>query len=120
MAPPVELIALILTDTWANLPASTEEHIKTFINCSLVSKQWATIMKEVNSMHSLIPFSYNGGQLYTIKSLSSTSNPMLCRTLTFRVNYVTTPQRLVLTGCEPSIVVNQGIESFLRKLFCGP
>ncbi|KAK0464638.1 uncharacterized protein EV420DRAFT_1517351, partial [Desarmillaria tabescens] len=103
MAPPVELIARILTDTWVNLPASTEEHIKTFMNCSL-----------------MIPFSYNGGQLYTIKSLSSTSNPMLCRTLTFRVNYVTTPQRLVLAGCEPSIVVNQGIETFLQKLFCGP
>ncbi|KAK0464645.1 uncharacterized protein EV420DRAFT_1517370 [Desarmillaria tabescens] len=119
MALPVELIARILTEAWINLPASTEEHIKTFMNLSLVSKQWAAIMKEVNSMHSLIPFSYNGGQLYTIKSLSSISNPMLCHTLTFRVNYTVTPQRLVVTGCEPSIVVNQGIESFLRKLFCG-
>ncbi len=119
MTPPAELIVRILTNTWVSL-TSTEEHIKFFITCSLVSKHWAAIIKEVNSMHSLIPFSYNGGQLYTIKSLSSISNPMLCRTLTFRVNYVIMPQRLVITGCEPSVTVNRGIESVLRKLIRGP
>ncbi|KAK0448861.1 hypothetical protein EV421DRAFT_1900567 [Armillaria borealis] len=119
MTPPAELIVRILTNTWASL-TSTEEHIKIFITCSLVSKHWAAIIKEVNSVHSLIPFSYNGGQLYIIKSLASISNPMLCRTLTFRVNYVIMPQRLVVTGCEPSVAVNRGIESVLRKLICGP
>ncbi|KAK0244352.1 hypothetical protein EDD85DRAFT_195580 [Armillaria nabsnona] len=119
MALLVELITRILTDSWTDL-TSTEDHIKTFRNLSLVSKQWAAIIKDVNSMHSMIPFSYNGGQLYTIKSLSSISNPLLCRTLTFRVEYVVMPQRVVVIKCEPSIAANKGIERILRKLFSGP
>ncbi|KAK0449225.1 hypothetical protein EV421DRAFT_1399537 [Armillaria borealis] len=119
MAPPVELITRILTDSWTDF-TSTEEHIKTFRNLSLVSKQWSAIIKEVNSMHSMIPLSYNGGQLYTIKSLSSISNPLLSRTLTFRVEYVVMPQRVVIIVCEPSVAVNKGIEYILRKLFYGP
>ncbi len=119
MALLVELITRILTDSWTDL-TSTEEHIKTFRNLSLVSKQWATIIKEVNSMHSIIPLSYNGGQLYTIKSLSSISNPLLCRSLTFRVEYVVMPQRVMIIACEPSIAANTGIESIHRKLFYGP
>ncbi len=119
MALLVELITRILTDSWTDL-TSTEEHIKTFRNLSLVSKQWATIIKEVNSMHSMIPLSYNGGQLYTIKSLSSISNPLLCRSPTFRVEYVVIPQRVMIIAYEPSIAVNKGIERILRKLFYGP
>ncbi len=115
----VELVTHILTDSWTDL-TYTEDHIKTFRNLSLVSKQWAAIIKEVNSMHSLIPLSYNAGQLYTIKSLSSISNPLLCRTLTFRVEYVVMPQRVMIIACEPSIAVNKGIERILRKLFYGP
>ncbi|PBL01757.1 hypothetical protein ARMGADRAFT_227284 [Armillaria gallica] len=45
---------------------------------------------------------------------------MLCRTLTFRVDYVAMPQRVVFTRCEPSVEANKGIESLLRKLFYGP
>ncbi len=71
-------------------------------------------------MHSWIPLSYNGGRLYSFKSLSSVSNPMLCRTLTFRVDYVAMPERVVFTRCEPSVEANKGIESLLRKLFYGP
>ncbi|SJL01161.1 uncharacterized protein ARMOST_04479 [Armillaria ostoyae] len=119
MSLPVELIARILADTWASL-TSTEEHIKTFATCSLVSREWFDIMKEVNSTHSWIPLAYNSGQLYTIKSLSSISNPILCRTLMFRVDYVAMPQRVVITRCEPSVEANKGIESLLRKLFYGP
>ncbi len=71
-------------------------------------------------MHSMIPLSYNGGQLYTIKSLFSISNPLLCRSPTFRVEYVVMPQRVMIIACEPSIAVNKGIERILRKLFYGP
>ncbi|KAK0191615.1 hypothetical protein F5146DRAFT_1049577 [Armillaria mellea] len=116
MSFPGELIATILTDAWAGLN-STEEHIKTFKTCSLVSREWSDAIKEVHSVHSWIPLSYSGGQLYSVKSLSSISNPMLCRTLTFRVDYVAMPEHLERTRCELSVEANKGIESLLRKLF---
>ncbi len=120
MSLPVELFTRILADTWASL-TSTEEHIKTFTTCSLVSREWFDIIKEVNSTHSWIPLAYNSGQLYIIKSLSSISNPILCRTLTFRVDFVTLPWYLARDyGCQPSVDANRGLESLLRKLFCGP
>ncbi|SJL04382.1 uncharacterized protein ARMOST_07748 [Armillaria ostoyae] len=119
MALPAELILLILSDLWAS-HISTDEHIETFTNCSLVSKQWSASMKEVNSTHSVIAFSYNARQLYTIPSMSAMSNPLLCRTITLRVDYVIMPQFLPKTKCGPSIVANKGIESILRKLFYGP
>ncbi|PBK65606.1 hypothetical protein ARMSODRAFT_429998 [Armillaria solidipes] len=120
MSLPNELIARILTDTWASL-TSTEEHIKTFTTCSLVSREWLDIIKDVNSTHSWIPLSYCRGQLYIIKSLSSISNPILCRTLTFRVDFAILPWYLARGyGCQPSVDANRGLESLLRKLFCGP
>ncbi|KAK0455754.1 uncharacterized protein EV420DRAFT_1553015 [Desarmillaria tabescens] len=119
MALPVELTARILTDTWASL-TSTEEHVKTFATCSLISREWLDTIKEVYSMHSWTPLSYYEGRLYTIKSLSSISNPMLCRTLTFKVEFATMPQYVVVSGCEPAIEANRGVEILLRKLFCGP
>ncbi|KAK0195138.1 hypothetical protein F5146DRAFT_273494 [Armillaria mellea] len=42
--PPAELTACILTEIWAG-STSTEEHINIFATCSLVSKQWAAIIK---------------------------------------------------------------------------
>ncbi|KAK0441182.1 uncharacterized protein EV420DRAFT_1580807 [Desarmillaria tabescens] len=119
MTLPAELTSLILSDLWA-IQSSTDEHTQTFANCSLVSKQWTAIMKEVNSTHTVIPFSYNAGQLYTIRSMSSMSNPLLCRTITLRVDYVIMPQLLLKARCSPSIAANNGIELILRKLFYGP
>ncbi|KAK0240443.1 hypothetical protein EDD85DRAFT_488860 [Armillaria nabsnona] len=116
---PAELILLILSDLWA-IQSSTDEHIETFTNCSLVSKQWSATMKDVNSTHSVIAFSYNARQLYTIPSMSAMSNPPLCRTITLRVDYMIMSQFLPKTKCGRSIVANKGIESILRKLFYGP
>ncbi len=81
MSIPPELVSEILFDLWS-IQSTAKEHIQTFENCTLVSKYWSAIMKEVNSTHSIVPFSYNGGQLYTIRAMSSMSNPLLCRTIT--------------------------------------
>ncbi|SJL01368.1 uncharacterized protein ARMOST_04689 [Armillaria ostoyae] len=116
---PVEIISLILAELWAS-QSSIEEHIRIFLSCSLVSKKWSALIKEVNSTHSFIPFSYNAGQLYAIKSLSSISSATLCRTITFRIEYVTVPRLLRLTKCTPTIEANRGIENILRRIFRGP
>ncbi|KAK0236576.1 hypothetical protein EDD85DRAFT_577765 [Armillaria nabsnona] len=117
MALVFELIFRILTELWAS-QYSIDEKVKTFLACSLVSKQWSAMIKEVNSMHSFIPFSCNGGQLYRIQSLSSISHPMLCRTITFRIDYMIMPSLLSATHeCEPSIEANRGIVSTLRRIF---
>lgn len=64
MTPPAELTICILTDIWASL-TSTEEYTETLATRSPVSKQWdATVIEDVNSMHSLIPFLYSGGLLH--------------------------------------------------------
>ncbi|KAK0441164.1 uncharacterized protein EV420DRAFT_1752571 [Desarmillaria tabescens] len=76
-------------------------------------------MKEVNSTHTVIPFSYNAGQLYTIRSMSSMPNPLLCCTITLRVDYVIMPRLLPKGRCGPSVMANKGIEFILRKLFHG-
>ncbi|KAK0463063.1 uncharacterized protein EV420DRAFT_1745596 [Desarmillaria tabescens] len=114
-----ELVVRILSELWA-AQYSIDDQVKTFLVCSLVSKQWSAAMKEVNSTHSFIPFSYNGGRLYSIKSLSSISHPMLCRTITFGINYVTVPALLLADKCTPSIEANRGVVSTLRKIFRGP
>ncbi len=116
---PVEIISLILAELWAS-QSSIEEHIQIFLSCSLVSKKWSALIKEVNSTHSFIPFSYFAGQLYAIKSLSSISNAKLCRTITFRIEYVTVPRLLRLTKCTPTIEANRGIGNTLRRIFRGP
>ncbi|KAK0476690.1 hypothetical protein IW261DRAFT_1421426 [Armillaria novae-zelandiae] len=103
MTPPAELIARIPTNIWASL-TSIEEYIKTFATCSVASKQWDAIITEVNSMHSLIPSSYSGGQSYTIK-----------------VNYVFLPQLgLATTGCEPSVAANRRIRIVRFVTFLKP
>ncbi|KAK0226987.1 hypothetical protein EDD85DRAFT_155361 [Armillaria nabsnona] len=89
--------------------------------CSLVSKQWSAIIKEVNSTHLVIPLSYSGGYLYTIHSMSSIPQPLLCRTITFKVDYyIMKLYHVQNPGCRPSITTNRGIESVLQRLFYGP
>ncbi|KAK0463036.1 uncharacterized protein EV420DRAFT_1639121 [Desarmillaria tabescens] len=120
MVPPVELVVRILAELWAG-QYSIDEQVIIFSACSLVSKQWSAVIKQVNSTHSFIPFSYNGGRLYSIKSLSSISHPMLCRTITFRIDYVTLPGLLrAANECTPSVEANREIVSTLRKMFHGP
>ncbi|KAK0432151.1 hypothetical protein EV421DRAFT_123531 [Armillaria borealis] len=120
MALVFELIFRILTELWAS-QYTIDEKVESFLTCSLVSKQWSAIIKEVNSMHSFIPFSYNGGQLYRVQSLSSVSHPMLCRTITFRIDYMITPELLYAAGeCKPTIEANRGIVSTLRRIFHDP
>lgn len=115
MAVPVDLVSRILAELWAHPFQSNEEQIDIFTTCNLVSRQWSAIMKEVTSMHSWIPFSYNKGHLYTVKPMHVIFNTMLCRTITVRVEYVIMPQVLVDTRCKPSIAANRGIESMFRK-----
>ncbi|KAK0467723.1 uncharacterized protein EV420DRAFT_1501044, partial [Desarmillaria tabescens] len=112
MALPSELISCILFELWA-IQSSTEDHIQTFSICSTVSKKWSAIIQDVNSTHSVVPFSYNGGYLYTIRSMSAIPKPLLCRTIIFKVDYVIRPSSLQNSGCEPSIIANRGIESML-------
>ncbi|PBK92516.1 hypothetical protein ARMGADRAFT_163214 [Armillaria gallica] len=82
------------------------------------------MIKEVNSMHSFFPFSCNGEQLYRIQSLSSISHPMLCRTITFRIDYMIMPKQLNTSPsdefCNMSIEANRGIVSTLRRIFHDP
>ncbi|KAK0467832.1 uncharacterized protein EV420DRAFT_1684490 [Desarmillaria tabescens] len=118
MSLPAELVFGILFSLWS-IQSCTEERVQTFKNCSLVSRCWSAIMKDVNSTHSVIPLSYNGSQMYTIRAISSIPNPSLCRTITFKVDYMVLPQLLIDMECEPSITANKGIESALRRLFCG-
>ncbi|KAK0467781.1 uncharacterized protein EV420DRAFT_1501263 [Desarmillaria tabescens] len=119
MALPSELIYCILFELWA-IQSSTEDYIQAFSICSTVSKQWSAIIKEVNSTHSVIPFDYSGGYLYTIRSMHTIPKPLLCRTITFKVDNLIMPWSIKNSGCEPSITANRGIESVLRKIFCGP
>ncbi len=120
MALPSELISCILFELWST-PTSTHEYIQTFSMCSLVSKQWSAIIKEVNSTHLVIPLSYSGGYLYTIHSMTSIPQPLLCRTITFKVDYyIMKLYHVQNPGCRPSITTNRGIESMLQRLFYGP
>ncbi|KAK0432152.1 hypothetical protein EV421DRAFT_1850903 [Armillaria borealis] len=103
MALVFELIFRILTELWAG--------------------QYSIDEKEVNSMHSFIPFFCNEGQLYRVQSLSSISHPMLCRTITFRIDYMITPELSTAFRdelCEASIEANRGIVSTLRRIFRDP
>ncbi|KAK0448043.1 hypothetical protein EV421DRAFT_109954 [Armillaria borealis] len=53
--------------------------------------------------------------------MSSIPQPLLCRTVTFKVDYYKTKlYRGPNSGCSPSITTNRGIESVLRRLFYGP
>lgn len=68
-------------------------------------------------MHLVIPFTYTGGFLYTVRSIFAIPKPLLCRTITFKVDYMIVPNSLRYSGCGPSITANRGIESVLRRLF---
>ncbi|KAK0455757.1 uncharacterized protein EV420DRAFT_1553042 [Desarmillaria tabescens] len=92
MAPPVELVSLILAELWA-YPFTTEERINVYRTCNLISKQWSAIFKDVNSVHAWIPFSFDKAHLYTVR-------------------YVVMPQLLIWS--------NKGVESALRRIFCDP
>ncbi|KAK0464534.1 uncharacterized protein EV420DRAFT_1516849 [Desarmillaria tabescens] len=113
MSPPVELISHVLAELWA-YPLCTEERINAFTTCSLVSKQWSAVIKEVNSVHSWIPLSYNKGQLYTVKS-AHISNPMLCRTITSCHKCY-----FWIKHANPSIAANRGVEFMFRRIFSDP
>ncbi|KAK0189954.1 hypothetical protein F5146DRAFT_1053309 [Armillaria mellea] len=80
------------------------------------------MIKEVNSVHSFIPFSCNGGRLYRIQSLFSFAHPMLCRTITFRIDHMIMPAPLSTAAyrCEHSIEANRGIVTTLRRIFHEP
>ncbi|PBK65621.1 hypothetical protein ARMSODRAFT_978095 [Armillaria solidipes] len=116
MALPPELVSCILLELW-EIGSSADEHVQTFTNCSLVSKQWSAIINDVNSAHLVIPLSYNGGFLCTVPSIFAIPKLLLCRTITFKVDYMIVPDSLRYSGCGPSITANRGIESVLRRLF---
>ncbi|KAK0455775.1 uncharacterized protein EV420DRAFT_559541 [Desarmillaria tabescens] len=120
MALPSELISCILFELWAT-QSSTSEYIQTFSTCSLVSKQWSAIIKEMNSTHSVIPLSYSGECLHTIRSMSSLEKPLLFRAITFKIDYMLKSNPVIPdSGCRSSITANRGIEIVLRSLFNGP
>ncbi|KAK0451995.1 uncharacterized protein EV420DRAFT_1482337 [Desarmillaria tabescens] len=119
MALPSELISHILFELWST-QSSTNEYIQTFSACSLVSKQWSAIIKEINSTHLVTSLFYSGGYLYTIPSMSSMPHPLLCRTITFKVDCMLKPDDVQYAKCNPSITANRGTESVLRRLFNGP
>ncbi|KAK0455747.1 uncharacterized protein EV420DRAFT_1552982 [Desarmillaria tabescens] len=120
MAPPVELVSFILAELWA-YPFTTEERINVYRTCNLISKQWSAIFKDVNSVHAWIPFSFDKAHLYTVRSMHIISNPMLCRTITFTVEYVVMPQLLIwYMTCGATVEANKRVESALRRIFCDP